>query len=123
MHYDEKRQFSRILFDAPVIVSLENRKWESNLIDISLNGMLIEKPNDWVHDLYDDFFDVQVLLEEESETIHMQAHIAHQESSRIGFQCDYINLDSITRLKRLVELNLQSDKTLERELDRLTAAG
>ena len=122
MEYHEKRKFSRILFDAPVIVMLENRKWESSLIDISLNGMLIEKPDDWVHDLYEDFYDVQVLLEEGSETIRMHAHVAHQESSRIGFQCDYINLDSIARLKRLVELNMQDSSNLERELENLAVA-
>ncbi len=119
--HQEKRQFHRITFEAPVYLHWENRNWPSTLVDISLNGLLIEKPDDWRDDMYGEFFDIEIILEDTSKKIRMNAHVAHEHEARIGFQCDYIDLESMTTLKRLVEFNSESEDLLERELDRLIA--
>ena len=118
---DDKRQFHRITFEAPVYLHWENRNWPTALIDISLNGLLIERPEDWQNDLFGEFFDIEIILEDESQTIRMKAHVAHEHEDRVGFQCDYIDLESMTTLKRLVELNSDNEDILERELERLIA--
>ena len=43
----DKRQFTRITFDSPVYLSTESATWQSELVDISLNGVLIDKPTNW----------------------------------------------------------------------------
>ncbi|MDX1519178.1 MAG: PilZ domain-containing protein [Gammaproteobacteria bacterium] len=114
----EKRRFSRILFDAPVGLanSARDKFWQSQLIDISLKGALVKKPDSWAGD-DDDEFEVNVQLNNNDLLINMQASIAHQSEDMIGFKCVNIDLDSATCLKRLVELNLSDSSLLERELD------
>ena len=51
--------------------------------------------------------------------IIMQATVAHLEGTRMGLRCDNLGLDSITHLRRLVELNAGDPNLLERELPAL----
>ncbi len=119
--YDEnKRHFSRIVFDAPVLVSGEKQSWETSLIDISLKGILIQKPEQWQNNIGDEF-DLEICLDDSDIQINMQAHVAHEENDHVGFQCDHIDLDSIARLKQLVLLNIGDESILERELSFLAA--
>lgn len=53
--YTDKRQFNRIAFDAPVTIHSEDGDWGSCLIDISLKGVLIRKPENWNHSDNDEF--------------------------------------------------------------------
>jgi len=51
--------------------------------------------------------------------IRMQARVAHVAGGRIGLEREHIDIDSITHLRRLVELNLGDPALLERELHEL----
>lgn len=114
----EKRLFSRILFDAPVELSTSEKHWQSHLIDISLKGALIRKPGNWQARPSGEY-ELDVQLGDKDSHISMQAMIAHEDADQIGFNCVHIDLDSVSCLKRLVELNLSDEALLERELDHL----
>ena len=114
----DKRQFTRITFDSPVYLSTETATWQSELVDISLNGVLIDKPANWqgsVGDLYKLTLD----LNESDIEIRMEVEVAHMENNHIGLHCKHIDLDSITHLRRLVELNVGNTEILNRELSAL----
>ncbi|NOQ81716.1 MAG: PilZ domain-containing protein [Methylophaga sp.] len=117
---DERRRFSRIPFDA--IAHLNSEKGELHLnchvIDISLNGILITIPKGWLGAL-DDQYTIDLLLENGQLVIKMEAIVAHIAQDTIGFTCTHIDLDSITHLKRLVELNLGDEGLLHREFSAL----
>ena len=49
----------------------------------------------------------------------MDVEIAHRENDELGLNCKDIDVDSITHLRRLVELNLGDPELLERELSAL----
>jgi hypothetical protein len=49
----------------------------------------------------------------------MDVSVAHVEDQHIGFRCEHIDLDSITHLRRLVELNVGDTDILYRELSAL----
>ena len=49
----------------------------------------------------------------------MQTAVAHIDANSVGFICEHIDLDSISHLKRLVELNLGDEDLLHRELHAL----
>lgn len=49
----------------------------------------------------------------------MEGQVAQRQSRRLGFQCNRIDLESMSQLKRLVELNLGNEALLERELTEL----
>jgi len=114
---NERRHFHRILFDAPVTVSDAEQEISTRLIDISLNGVLLEmtpsspwKPGDRL--------DLNIRLGDEA-FIDMQAVVAHSERGQLGLTCEHIDMESIAHLRRLVELNLGDEGLLERELSAL----
>jgi len=113
----ENRVFSRIVFDAKTIISNADQEWETNLIDISLKGALLDKPETWNASKGDEF--KLVIMLSEDTCIFMEASVAHEENDHIGFACHHIDLESITHLRRIVELNTGNDELLNRELSAL----
>ncbi len=114
---NERRRFSRILIDIIVEFEHDNQKWQSAVIDISLKGILIEKPKEW-QGADSDQYVLEVQLDPET-TITMHSQVAHIDKNSIGFKCTMIDISSIAHLRRIVELNLDSTTLLERELHAL----
>lgn len=48
--HEDRRRFKRIAFDAKTELSQGDRTWAVQLIDLSLKGLLIEKPSPWEGD-------------------------------------------------------------------------
>jgi hypothetical protein len=46
----------------------------------------------------------------------MELTATHIVDNKVGFKCEHIDIDSITQLRRLVELNLGNSSLLERDL-------
>src|SRR3990172_11442778 len=114
---DEQRRHIRIPFDAEVRLCAAGTCWSGKLLDISLKGARTTLPADWVGQP-GEYYLIQVLLDSEV-AIEMEGKIAHLEADRIGFYCVHLDLDSMTHLKRLVELNLGDEEMLHRELSSL----
>ena len=114
----EQRLFTRIPFDNPVRIISADGVWTSHLVDISLKGVLVAEPTDWSAAPGQNFV-VELNLQNSNVAIRMEVTVAHRENGRIGFHCEHIDLDSITHLRRLVELNLGSTEILSRELSAL----
>lgn len=116
---EQKRQFTRIPFDADIrLVKQSGEAWDSRLYDISLKGALIAVPNNWQGNLGDEFL-LEVFLAGEEIKIDMNVSIAHIEDGRVGFHCEFIDIDSISHLHRLMELNLGDEAQLEREISEM----
>ncbi len=113
----EQRRFSRIAFDAPATVTQHAHEWQTRVIDLSLKGVLVKALED--HEVTADTEATVTVQLDGSTGIIMQCRMAHSEPGRCGFHCEHIDLDSITHLRRLVELNLGDEELLERELSRL----
>lgn len=112
---NEQRRFKRIPFDMPGrIVSTTTVR----VIDVSLKGALIVKPPKWKGSKGDPI-SIEIPLDSDASVIRMDMRIAHVDAGRIGLVCEHIDLDSITHLRRLVELNLGDDELLQRELAEL----
>lgn len=116
----ERRQFSRIPFDA--VAHIRTQQGDIHLdcpvMDISLKGVLIERPDTLQLSLGDNV-QLNLLLDNGEAVIQMSAIVAHIDDISIGLACEQIDLDSITHLKRLVELNLGDHGLLHRELTAL----
>jgi len=115
---EEHRLFSRIPFEATVHITSVDGSWDCPLIDISLKGLLLSKPEGWSGAI-DDPFLVELELSGSDASIRMDVTVAHVEDQHIGFRCEHIDLDSITHLRRLVELNVGDIDILNRELSAL----
>ena len=116
-HPANRRRFKRIAFDAKTELRQGEYIWPVKLIDLSLKGLLIERPEPWLGDGEQDFF-VDIHLSDEID-IAMDVQLAHEENGQLGFVCRHISLESIQRLRRLIELNLADPQELERELGAL----
>ena len=114
---NERRQYQRIPFIAEVILEYNNQRWSCNLVDISLKGMLLEPPVDVSADLEGEY-DIELVLGEDA-AIKMQASISHADITHWGLKWSNIDLEGLTHLRRLLELNMVDSKELNRELAEL----
>lgn len=112
---NEKRRFSRIPFDANVLLSKDGTEWRAKLLDISLKGILIETPRNW-DAVTGERFHLEVIFAESGSLISADISVAHSEASHIGFEIMQIDVESVGHLRRLVELNIGDPELLDREL-------
>lgn len=113
----EKRRFHRIVHDVPATVSDGERELPARTLDLSLKGCLLELQTGELLEMDRDCrIDLRL-----SDPVHivMQAAPVHRHDTRIGFACRHIDVDSITALRRLVELNLANPDLLEEDLEAL----
>ena len=114
----EKRRFHRISFDAECELHWQDEVWVSEVLDISLKGVLVKRPEKWNVPLKQPC-EVIIHLDDHETGIVIAVELRHIEEQRLGFKCQYIDLESATHLKRLVELNLGDLALLEREFAHL----
>lgn len=118
---NERRKFWRATFNAPVKLVREVSDVDAMLDDISLKGALLEVPPEWQGKVGDRCH-LQLRLGGDQDTkIAMSGRITHVAGRKVGMSCESIDLDSITHLRRLVELNAGDPALLERELSALLA--
>jgi hypothetical protein len=117
MPSDERRSFSRIPFDADTQIRQGSNAWSVVLIDVSLKGLLIEEPFGWNID--SDTPATATIILDDGSSITMSVLLRHAENKQVGFECDHIDIESISLLRRLVEINLGDSDLLERELSAL----
>ncbi len=115
---ENRRHFTRIPMDNQVTLACGAQQWKSQLLDISLKGALLALPDEF-GECPECSCRLMFSLNETDVTIMMVGHIIHHRNEQLGFRCDSIDLDSISHLKRMVELNLGDESLLERELGEL----
>lgn len=126
-----RRRFSRIHFDTPgrlaFQVGAEERECAVEILDLSLKGALIKRAvKDTPTGLSTGTLcTLEVGLNAPDNdapegNIYMSAEVAHVRGTDIGLRCIEIDIDSITQLRRLIELNLGDETLLSRELESLT---
>ena len=116
----QRRHLTRIPFDVDFRIT-DNAKqvvYHGKVIDLSLKGALIERPQDLTV-VADMPLVLDLILGADDVRIQMQTRVAHVHAQSIGVVCEHIDLDSMTHLCRLLELNLGSHALLERELSEM----
>ena len=117
---EERRKHSRIAFHAPATLVFPDRTIDTVIIDLSLKGALIRLPagiSVGEHAICK----LHVHLNDTLAEINMEGRMVHIEGRYAGLLCLSIDLDSVTHLRRLVELNLGDPELLEREVSALIA--
>lgn len=113
----DRRQFWRAAFRSTVQFVGQSGTMTAELLDISLKGALVEVPAQWSGRI-DDLCHLKLTLADDA-TILMRAWVAHIHGRQVGLRCESIDVDSITHLRRLVELNAGDPTLLDRELQAL----
>ena len=114
------RHFSRIPFAAEVSLQLHDRTLHVHLIDIALKGALVQTASAPALALQDKCR-LLLPLTDGGEMIEMAGRVVHLEGERIGIECQDIEVLSMTRLRRLLELNAGDADQINLELSQLFA--
>lgn len=112
---EERRRFHRALFNADAELHCGNRSIPCRIIDLSLQGCLLSigEPCDAPRE-NDGICTLKLMLSQQT-IIEMVLSISHIQGDRWGLQCRSIDIDSISNLRRLIELNLGNSDLLERD--------
>jgi len=113
-----RRHFTRIIFSTPAHLSNMDKVWSTLLIDLSLKGALVKKPEDWNNQETKSVL-LTIQLAQSEIKLTMNTTVVHEKDDYLGLLCEQIDIDSATHLKRLIELNVGDDELLNRELNAL----
>lgn len=115
-HDTERRRFTRISFDAKTELNVEGNIYDVDLVDVSFNGVLVKSDKPLTFNIGQEA-EVTIHLLGDDIAIRTPATLAHKREQEYGFLIENLDIDSLTLLRRLVELNLGDETLLERELD------
>lgn len=117
----ERRHFVRVGFEAPALLTTATEAYSVQVLDVSLKGALLMAPAT-AH--LDPGMPCQLTipLADTGNHIAMSTEVAHVEGLHTGLLCRSIDLDSVTHLRRLIELQLGDPALLERDLGELMTA-
>ena len=114
----ERRHFVRVSFDAPAQLATPTDTLSVHVHDLSLKGALITAPPQATL-VPGMLCQLTIALAESNNHIAMSTEVAHSEGLHTGLLCRSIDLDSVTHLRRLIELQLGDPALLERDLGEL----
>ena len=117
---ESHRLFSRVPFNAAVTLHLTHQTLAVTLLDIALKGALVQTPTAMNLPLQEPCRLV-LPLTDAGDSIEMTGKIVHLEGQHVGMKCEHIDLASLTRLRRLLELNTGDAELMDRELSHLFA--
>jgi len=117
----ERRHFVRVGFDAPALLTTATDAYSVHVQDLSLKGALLMVPAQANLEA-GVLCQLTIPLADTGNHIAMSAEVAHMEGLHTGLLCRGIDLDSVTHLRRLIELQLGDPALLERDLGELTMA-
>ncbi len=124
MPSEQRRHFSRVSFQEGCTLQINDTALSCCVLDLSLRGALLSLPANTLTGpapARGTPCTLSITLEPDGDAqVVMSAQVAHHDTSgdtrHLGISCREIDLDSITHLRRLVELNLGDAELLEREV-------
>jgi hypothetical protein len=111
----EERRFRRVPFEADVQVVIDGQAKNCRLLDIALKGALVESTVPL--DLADGAsVPLSISLSGSSISLDFEAQLVHREETRYGFKFMIENLETLTHLRTLLELNTGDPEGIRSEL-------
>lgn len=109
----DRRKYSRVKFDAETSCLWQGKRFPAHLLDISLKGALIEfdghLPFAKGADLH-----LELALNGRQLVLSFESRSVFESGNQVGLEFLGIDLETLTHLRRLVELNIgDSDKVKE----------
>ena len=114
------RHFQRVKYDVAATLKTAGGAFECKLLDLSLKGALLQLAEVDVFTVGDQGT-LSFSLGDEEHIISMETEVAHIESKTIGVHCLQIDLDSVTHLRRILELYTGDGQIMQRELAAMLA--
>jgi PilZ domain len=115
---EERRHNRRLTFAASCSLTTAGNRCPAQLIDLSLNGALVQSEPADVKLGTSTTLHVQ-LGEAATVTIAIEMEIASVHGDKLGLRRKSIDLESLTHLRRVLELNLGSAELMDREISEM----
>lgn len=114
----QRRKHHRLRNPRQCWLVYEGRRFSTRLLDVSLKGALVELPIGLTPGA-GHAYRLEIPLEDSNNVIAMEVAPVHDGSGHLGLTCFSIDMESMTHLRRLLELNLGDPALIEQELRRL----
>lgn len=116
---ENRRHFTRVLFSIKAQLTIDSITYPVSIHDISLNGVLITavKAEKSLKDMHGT---LRFSLSDDESEVTMDITVVHEHDDETGLHCSAIDIDSVTHLRRLIELNLGDSEQLNKELSELS---
>lgn len=111
----EQRQFSRIDFHTTTSVVYKNQRFEAQLLDISLKGALLSIEEALLLSKEEEC-SLEINLGGSEVVLTIKALLVHIHENSFGFKFQSIDLESLSHLRRLMEINLGNTDRIDQEL-------
>ena len=113
----QRRHFTRIPFDTQYQLHTPDQaqQWQGEVADLSLHGALIKCPDNFSAQPGDKLL-LNLILGQDDVSIGMEVHVVHLHDDLIGLECEHIDVESMTHLRKVLELNLGDPNLMEREI-------
>lgn len=115
----DRRKYTRVEFHAKAWVRQGGLSYEAGIVDVSLNGILLDTP-DTYQIRADQPAEIVITLSENA-VIKMRSQLIHSSNHIQGFRIESLDMDSICHLRLLIELNMNDPVAPERVLEELVA--
>ena len=111
----ERRNFQRVPFTTNAEILCNNKKYNGELLDISLKGALILGTGHIPLEM-GSRCDLTIHLLETEIVLNFEADLIHTEENRLGFKFVSEDTETAMHLRRLLELNIGSSDEIEKEI-------
>lgn len=110
---EERRRFTRVPFDSHCVLRHDGATFKAQLLDISLKGALIEIEDASIF-VPERRCELGITLSGSVVVMDVDVQMVHNKENQIGLYFVGIDIDSLTHLRKLIELNMgDADKTLQ----------
>jgi hypothetical protein len=111
----EERYFSRIKFEATAQIEFDTKEYDAELLDISIKGALFKSE---IHAAakIGDICNINIHLPSTDISLTFNAEMVHLFKNNVGFKFIGIDTDTLTHLRRLIELNTGNSEKTAQEL-------
>lgn len=116
----ERRLFSRIGYRAPASIAHQQQLTTCQVIDMSLHGVCTSVPVGGSPLQPSEQALLRIDIPDSDVQLSMDVELVSFDASHLRFRIEQIDLDSISYLKRMVELNTGDEALLHRELAHLS---
>ena len=112
MTEQERRQFTRIPYQAKALVEQSGNKYAGRVLDLSLNGVLIELSA--LLNRQDEVV-VHIVVDDMTPAITMHTIVVHHVRNHYGLQCHEIDIDSMLQLRAIIGIHNDDPNAFRRE--------
>lgn len=110
----EERHYQRVPFQAETVVKTEKSLWNCALLNIALRGALLGS-KDLALDL-GTICQITITLPTSAIVLDFDAELVHREEDHFGFKFVHVDLQTLTHLRKLIELNTGDADSVRNEL-------